>query len=40
MSRVMVQLQHFNKCSTVGGENFKSETVHIGFDNKNTENYK
>ena len=40
MNRVMAVLQHINKCSTMGGENFKSETVHIGFDNKNIENYK
>ena len=40
MNRVMVRLQHINKCSTVGGENFKSDTVHSGFDNKNRENYK
>lgn len=36
----MALLQHINKCSPVGGENFKRETVHIGFDNKNIENYK
>ena len=24
----------------MGGKNFKSETVQIGFDNKNIENYK
>lgn len=40
MNRVMALLQHINKCSPVGGENFKRETVHIGFDNKNIENYK
>lgn len=40
MNRVMALLQHINKCSTMGGENLKCETVHIGFDNKNIENYK
>lgn len=33
----MVRLQDVNKCST-GGENFKSEMMCIGFDNKNIEN--
>lgn len=40
MNRVMALLQHINKCSTMSGENLKCETVHIGFDNKNLENYK
>lgn len=40
MNWVMAMLQHINKCSTMGGENFKCETVHIWFDNKNIENYK
>lgn len=39
MNRVMVRLQPINQRSAMGGENFKREMVHVGFD-KNIENYK
>lgn len=35
-----MRLKFIDQCSAMGGENFKIETVHIGFDNKNIENYK